>query len=1066
MMVMLIHVSSAQERLYNFEWFTKEGQVPGNAIRRIITDREGFVWLATNKGLYLFDLVNSKNFTHDHQNPTSISSNNLSGIYEDEHGGMWITSYTGGLSYYDKSLPSPRAFTNYTYYWDGRDTLSIRMLNDVVSDADGNIWFGGQDTGVLKMDASTKQISKVTLVPDSLGPLSIYDLFRAEDGTIWVGTRHHGIFCVNPKTGVTKAYNLKPEAKPWVDENGCGSFAEHDGILWFSYYDYNLCSLNLKTGELRTDLLGIGPNDRVYDNAIHAVAIRGNTVLAGHQSKGIYRYDRTTGSCSLLDWETLTPEDPTVDVIATIHVDAGGTIWIGTRNKGLIRYSDYQNRFSSFYSLSLSEPIKQLRMAGGDRWWYRTASHIQLYDKREKRTVKRYDLNGLWISNFTEIGGKLYLSTYDKGVWIQDGSTPPYPLPIRGDTYGFRQADCGNVVSDTIDGSPYLWIAAWNSGLYKYNCTDQTLTLTNAGNGLPDNKLICMTKDMNGDIWVGTDGFGLLHISDKKLVTVDRFRTEMPNSIPSNTVRAIVPAMDGSVWVVTEYLGISNVKKSGNGYTFQNFPNTNPTPWQNPHDASEDALGNLWIATEDGLMVFDTDSKKFKQLQPGQGIVPPRHIALQTCAANSNSTVVMATDRGFVMGRAADVVAKRTLPKAVVNSFFVHDQDFSHLLRRGPIELDHEQNFFTLTLSAPGAIDPHEMQFAFMLEGVDKDWRLAKADFSVSYTDISRGDYRFLVRTGDYMGNWNTHLSEIPIHIKGPYWQTPWFYGVVIILFFLIAYSVFRYRLDQSKKLNAMQIAFNEDLKQQLALKTAEVTAQMERIEAGRKEKLESDYQKRLSESELKAIRAQMNPHFIFNVLSSIESYILEKDAEAASRLVQKFAKLNRLVLENSAYSYVSVAREWEALNLYVELEALRFNNEFDYDFSVIGNPDMKNLFIPPMLVQPLIENAIHHGIRQQINWRGKIQVTVQQDGSSICFTIVDNGMGLGKSRSKPNHPYKKASMGLAMIEERLKLINRNAGCTTGKLELTNLAGDGLSGTKAVLCVPLVLTPFSILDIH
>lgn len=1064
MIMMLILMSSAQQRLYNFEWFTKEGIVPGNAVRRIMTDSEGSVWLATNKGLYLFDLFNSKNFTHDHLNPTSISSNNLSGICEDAQGGMWITSYTGGLSHFDKSLPGPQAFTNYTYYWDGRDTVSIRMLNDAAPDADGNIWFGGQDTDVLKIDASSKQISRVALVPDSVGPLSIYDLFRASDGKIWVGTRHHGIFCVDPKTGATKAYNLKPEAKPWVDENGCGSFAEHNGTVWFSYYDYNLCSLNLRTGELKTDLLGIGANGRVYDNAIHAVAIRGNTVLAGHQSKGIYSYDLTTGTCSLLDWKMLTPEDTTSDIIATINVDAGGTIWIGTRNKGLIRYSDYQNRFSAFYPLSFPQPVKQLNMANGDRWWYRTESHIHIYDRNEKRTVKTYDVDGLWVSNFAQIGGKLYLSTYDKGVWVQENETHPYLLPIRGDTHGFRQADCGNIVADTIGGVPHLWIAAWNSGLYKYNCADQTLTLTNAGNGLPDNKLICMAKDGNGDVWVGTDGFGLLRVSDKVSVAIDRFRTEMPNSIPSNTVRAIVPAKDGSIWAVTEYLGVSNIKKSGGSYAFQNFPNTNLTPWQNPHYASEDALGNLWVATEDGLMVFDKESRKFKQLQPGQGVVPPSHIAMQTYTVNSDSTIVMATDRGFVVGHAADVVTKRELPRAVINSFFVHDRDFSHLLRKGAIELDHEQNFFTFTFSAPGAIDPHEMQFAFMLAGVDKDWRLAKADFSVSYTDIGRGDYRFLVRTGDDMGNWSTNLSEVAVHIKGPYWQTSWFYGIVAVLFFLIAYGVFRYRLNQSKKLNALQIAFNEDLKQQLASKTAEVTAQMERIEAERKEKLESDYRKRLSESELKAIRAQMNPHFMFNVLNSIESYILEEDAKAASRLVQKFAKLNRLVLENSAYSYVSVAREWEALNLYVELEALRFNNEFDYDFSIVGNFDMKSIFIPPMLVQPLIENAIHHGIRQQMNRRGKIEVTVRQDGDSICFIIIDNGAGLEKSRSKPSHPYKKTSMGLATIEERLKLINRNTGCTTGKLELTSLTAEGPGGTKAVLCIPLVLTPFSIID--
>lgn len=1066
MVVVLVYTGSAQERLYNFEWFQKDGLVPGNAVRQVMTDKDGAVWLATNKGLYLFDLVNSKGFTHDYLNPGSISSNNLSGIYEDTAGGMWITSYTGGLSYYDKTLPNAQSFTNYTSYWNGSDTVSIRMLSDVVADADGNIWFGGQDTDVLKMDAKSKQISRIPLVPDSIGPLSIYALFRTSDGRIWVGTRHHGIFCVSPQTGEVSAYNLKPEAKPWIDENGCGSFMERDGILWFSYYDYNLCSLDLKTGELKTDLLGIGGNDRFYDNSIHAVAIWGDTVLAAHQSKGIYTYNRTTGVCGLLDWQTLTPQDTTSDIISTIHADTSGTLWIGTRNKGLIRYSDYQNRFSAFYPIAFPQPVQQLGVAKGDRWWYRTSSGIHLFDKRAQQVVETIDLRGLWVSNFAEIGGQQYVSTYDKGVWLAHwGTRPPKPLPIRGETHGFRRADCGNVVPDTIDGVPHLWIAAWNSGLYKYNCATQTITLTHAGNGLPDNKLICMAKDAQGSVWLGTDGFGLLRISDKRSVAIERFRTEMPHSIPSNTVRAIVPSTDGSVWVVTEYLGVSNIKKSRHGYTVHNFPNTNPTPWQNADMALEDALGNLWINTKDGLMVFDTDAKKFKQLAAGQGVAPPPHIALQTCAANTDTTMIMATDKGFVVGSAIDVLAKRRLPTAVVSSFFVHDRDFSHLLRQGTIALGHEQNFFSFGFSMPGAIDPHEMQFAFKLEGVDKDWRLAKADFSVAYTDIARGDYRLLVRAGDDMGNWSRQLTEVPIRINGPYWQTPWFYGAVVAVLFLVAYGVFRYRLNQSRKLNALQLAFNEDLKQQLALKTAEVTAQMAHIEAERQEKLESDYRKRLSESELKAIRAQMNPHFIFNVLNSIESYILENDAKAASRLVQKFAKLNRLVLENSAYSYVSVAREWEALNLYVELEALRFNNEFDYSFSTIGNIDMKNLFIPPMLVQPLIENAIHHGIRQQMSRRGDIRVSVEHKGNAICFTIIDNGGGLEKARvNKHSHPYKKTSMGLVTIEERLKLINRNSGCKTGKLELTNRAPNPVGGTKAVLCIPLVVTPFSVMD--
>ncbi len=1062
-MLLHVHFGSGQERLYNFEWFRGDRLVPGNTVKRIITDSEGSVWLATNKGLCQFDAINSKHFTHDYQNPLSISSNNLSSVYEDDHGTIWITSYTGGLSRYDKSQPSERAFTNYTYYQDGQDTVSIRMLGDVVSDGEGNSWFGGQDTDLLKLDASTERISRLRLVPDSLGPLSIYRLYRTSDGNIWIGTRHHGIFCLDPTTGKAKAYNLKPWAKPWVEENGCGSFAEHEGVLWFSYYDHGLCKLDLETGKIETGLLGIGSNVRVYDNAIHAIAIDGGAVLAGHQSAGLYRYDIATGQTTLLDWHTLTPTDPIPDAVATLTVDSSGNVWIGTRDKGLIRYSEDQNRFATFYPMEQASPIKHLTVHD-DKWWYRTEQGIGVYDPASGKTEKAFDYEGLWVSNFTIIDGTRYLSTYDRGVWLLDDDGQKSPLPIHGPTHGFRQADCGNVVADTIDGRPYLWIAAWNSGLYRYDCIDRTIKLVNAKNGLPDNKLICMAKDSKGSIWIGTDGFGLLRIVDKSAITFERFRAETPHSIPSNTVRGITCSRDGTVWLVTEYLGVSGIWRVAGGFAIKNFPNTNLAPWQNPQSLQEDAVGNLWIATEDGLMVFSKASGKFMQLQPGKGVVPPKHMALETYATLPDSTVVIVTDQGFVTGRAANVWRQQALPKAVVNTFVVHDRDFSHLLRRARIDLDHEQNFFTFAFSAPGGADPHDLQFAFMLEGVDKAWRSAKGDFSVSYTDLKQGEYRFMVRTGNYLDDWSTDVREVVIRINGPYWQTPWFYGAAIALFFLAAYGVFRYRLNQSRKLNAMQSAFNEDLKRQLAVKTSEVKAQLEHLEAERKEKLESDYRKRLSESELKAIRAQMNPHFMFNVLNSIESYILEKDAATASRLVQKFAKLNRLVLENSAYSYVSVAREWEALQLYVELEALRFNGTFDYTFAILGDYDMKSSFIPPMLVQPLIENAIHHGIRQNTAQRGNIQVTVQRSEEQVCFTIIDNGVGLYRPRVKPTQAYKKTSMGLATIEERLRLINHNSGCNTGKLDLVDLEAEGSHGTKAVLCIPLVMTPFSMMD--
>lgn len=1052
---LLTDVSVGQETLYNFEWFTNKDHIQGNTVKRIITDHEGTLWLATNKGLCLFDPINGRHFTHDYLNPRSIASNNLSSVYEDANGHIWITSYTGGLSRYDRHLPHNQAFTNYSYYVEGKDTIAIRMLSDVASDDNGNIWFGGQDTGLLKMEGNEGKISRVALLPDSLGPISIYTVYKTSDGDIWVGTRHHGIFCVNPSSGEVTPYNLKPWAKPWMEENGCGAFTEHRGALWFSYYDHDLCKLDLKTRALETRLLGLDANDRVYDNALSTVAINGTRVLAGHVRHGLYSYDMETGRRERIEWATLTPAEPTPDEIMHIHVDSMNNIWVGTKTKGLIRYADFQNRFATLYPFVSQHEIKHLSSFDGN-WWYRTDVGIGVYSPADKKVIKTYDYGGLWVSNLAKVGRQLLLSTYDQGVWEIDDRGNRSPLPIHGETYGFRHADCGIIIADTINGTPYLWIAAWNSGLYKYNCKNKSITLIHAGDGLPDNKIICMTKDSAGGLWVGTDGYGLLHLIDKENIHFETFITKSNthNVLPSNTIRSLVADPDGSIWVASEYLGLTQIRQQTIGYQIINFPNSHVTPWQNIHHIDQDAVGNLWLSTEDGLLFFDRQTETFLQLEPGMGIVPPPHMTMNAYMATNDSMLVMATDLGFVVGDVQDVMTKTLPPRATVRSLFVHDQDFSHLLRQPIVNLSHEQNFFTLGFSALGVFDPHAVRFSYMLDGVDKTWREVHGDFSVSYTDIGRGDYQFLVRVGDGADRWSSSITQIPIHIEGPYWQSAWFYGLLACVLFLVSFGIFRYRLNQSRKINDLQLAFNSDLQTQLALKTEEVKKQMKVIEKKHKEKLEADYQKQLSTSELKAIRAQMNPHFIFNVLSSIESYILEQDAKTASYLVQRFAQLNRLVLENSSSNHVSFAREWQALKLYTELEAVRFGHSFSYTFEILGDWDTDRCYIPPMLIQPLIENAIHHGVRQRSGHQGEISVVVSNDGKRLCFIVTDNGIGIHQQHKEKAPSYKQTSMGIATIEERLRLINLNEGKHLGTLTLIDLATIGQCGTRATLTIP------------
>ncbi len=216
--------------------------------------------------------------------------------------------------------------------------------------------------------------------------------------------------------------------------------------------------------------------------------------------------------------------------------------------------------------------------------------------------------------------------------------------------------------------------------------------------------------------------------------------------------------------------------------------------------------------------------------------------------------------------------------------------------------------------------------------------------------------------------------------------------------------------------------------------------------------------QQQLSESELKAIRSQMNPHFIFNVLSSIESYILENDPRAASKLVQKFARLTRLILENSTQSLVMASREWKAVQLYVELEAERFGNSFDFQFEIDPALDLSTIMLPPMLIQPLVENAIHHGLRQVREYRGVLIIRMEATGDLVRITVTDNGIGRENAkRLNTKVEYKEKSTGISAIKERLDLLSADHPGVNPSLIYQDLSVEAQQGTRVILTLPLVV---------
>ncbi len=216
------------------------------------------------------------------------------------------------------------------------------------------------------------------------------------------------------------------------------------------------------------------------------------------------------------------------------------------------------------------------------------------------------------------------------------------------------------------------------------------------------------------------------------------------------------------------------------------------------------------------------------------------------------------------------------------------------------------------------------------------------------------------------------------------------------------------------------------------------------------------DTKQKMADVEMQALRAQMNPHFIFNCLNSINRYIVKSDQATASLYLTRFAKLIRLILDNSNTKNVILTNEIEALRLYIEMEALRFEKKFTYSINIDDSVNTDSLEVPPLIIQPYVENAIWHGLlHKETGGHLAIDVKLVNDSMLEC-TIEDNGVGRDKaSELKSKSATTRKSLGMQLTESRISLLNKHAQLNAS-VEIIDLkAGDHPSGTKVILKIPV-----------
>lgn len=476
----------------------------------------------------------------------------------------------------------------------------------------------------------------------------------------------------------------------------------------------------------------------------------------------------------------------------------------------------------------------------------------------------------------------------------------------------------------------------------------------------------------------------------------------------------------GRIWMATQGKGLLQCVFNGDELILQHqFTKKNGLLSDELLSVLVDKNDRLWVAdyTSLSLLKESGSNSQFVNFTEKDGL-PGDYYQHLHLAQQSNGEVWAITSMNIFSFNPDSLRLNTVAPKLFFNTVELEDQEGKNLLSPGNnIQLDHNQNSLSFSFTAISLTNPGEIKYAYRLLPGDTSW-IETHERSLHFSSLLPGKYNLEIKASNNTGVWSAPL-QYSFTVKPPFWNTWWFYSLLGALFLVSVYWFYKRRIKSVKDKAALQ--------QQLA------------------------------ELESKALRAQMNPHFIFNSLNAIQELIVTQNVEAAYDYLSKFSKLLRLVLNNSEKSLIPLSEEIAMLQLYLELESLRFRKSFSYEIQVEDSLDAETVLAPPLLLQPFIENAIWHGLMLKEAVK-KITLNIHRQEDVILCVIEDNGIGRKRAaeiKEKKLGAVHLESKGLKLSQQRIGLLQLNG--KKGNVKIEDLYENGeAAGTRVNIQLPLM----------
>ncbi|RTL60695.1 MAG: hypothetical protein EKK37_00625 [Sphingobacteriales bacterium] len=1025
-----LKVYTQPEKLYTFRHIDQSGGLLNNNVSYIKQDAKGFIWIVTPGGLQRYDGSRFVNYPYDPRSSDSIDY--IAGGPSDfscdtGKNKLWIA---------DKKIKETDLNTTREIVYDApqllkNDSFGFELYTDYLNDR----WYAGR-YGVIRTDpVSKKNIPYLLTTPQVSPHISRRVLLDTLNDQLWVGGSD-GLLLFDKKTRKVYSHANNPLHHPLLAQlTGSKSavlLMDAFNNIWLVtlsnpsvFYRYNIVTHTIKTYSLYKINSNIkeqqlAQQDKAAPLILYTFFEDNHHVLwitTGYS--GLLRYDREADDFSVFGKTKAIENSISYSYdIFTIFQDRDENIWVGS-DKGISIFNPYRQNFyvvrheeGNDASLPNSEINACTLVAGGDILAGTWGGGITIFDnqwhfKRNIHFDKPEENNLIWTFIQREDSTTL--------VGCQHGYIHIY-YPVNGKIETIRppEMNSSTVFSMAKDGAGNVFFGLYNGEIALWNRNQDKFygyhrNPLNTTQKLPPVSQIYI--DPENRCWAGT-AYGLKLFDPVKKEFLFTYLPDNKNTqfYSTNWITDIEIYNDTTLLLGTMYDGPLLFNVNTTRFSRLDIPDARllTAVWA----VKKDETGNFWFTSDYGLYKYIPGSKKLFTY------------SIENSMLNSSfrqQKFSVLNDGRWLINTKSEIISfnphelndkmRNDARVVVITGFKVYDKTISIdslLYRNQPVQLSYQQNFITIDFASLDFSFLHEINYFYQLSGIDKDWVNADKRNFANYTNLKPGDYVFKVRSGN--SDDPRLITSFMISIAPPFWQTIPFRVAVVLLVLILLYGFFYWRIN--------------NVRRQAVLK------------------------QKITETEMMALRAQMNPHFIFNCLNSIDNLIQINEKEKATLYLSKFARLIRFVLESSRNNVVPCWKDIETLKLYLELEQFRWDNKFICEFYVedeIINGDYK---VPPLIIQPFIENAIHHGLLNKDHEDRVLKVHIRPHQQFILYTIEDNGVGRVEAQ-KYQQPdfYKQQSLGMQITTERINLFNQH---NNGWVHITDLKDEAgkAAGTK------------------